>query len=123
MSTGDPTPTPLGPDPAVSAPGTASTAPGRAEWPAQAADLVVEVIDTVRDKTTAPVLTIARGVVYGTAIAFLAVTSVVLLIVALIRFIDVWLPGDVWSAYLLLGTLMLVGGLVLWATRRPRTAD
>jgi hypothetical protein len=119
MSTGDPTPTPSAPSAAE--PVITSTGPARAEWPAKAADLVVEVIDSVRDKTTAPVLTLARGVVYGTAIAFLAITSVVLLIVALIRFIDVWLPGDVWSAYLLLGTLMLVGGLVLWATRRPRT--
>jgi hypothetical protein len=122
MSTGDPTPTPPGLDPGAADPVTASTRPAGAQWPAQAADLVVEVVDAVRDKTTTPVLTIARAVVYGTAIVFLAITSVVLLIVAMIRFIDVWLPGDVWSAYLLLGTLMLVGGLVLWATRRPRTA-
>ena len=36
-----------------------------AEWPVQAADKIVETIATVRDKTTKPALTAARGLVYG----------------------------------------------------------
>jgi hypothetical protein len=92
------------------------------QWPAHAADLVVEIVASVRDKTATPILTIARGVVYGTAIVFLAITAVVLLLVALVRFIDVYLPGDVWSAYLLLGTVLTAVGLALWATRYPKAA-
>lgn len=94
---------------------------GTGQWPAHAADLVVEVVAAVRDKTATPVLTIARGVVYGTAIVFLAVTAVVLLLVALVRFIDVYLPGDVWSAYLLLGSVLTIGGLIMWTQRYPKT--
>jgi hypothetical protein len=92
------------------------------QWPAHAADLVVEVVAAVHDKTAKPILTIARGIVYGTAIVFLAITAVVLLLVALVRFVDVYLPGGVWSAYLLLGSLLTIGGLVLWATRYPKDA-
>ena len=135
MSSGEQTPPPPGPDtragdapstgPSATEPVTAPEPPvglrQPSTWPAQAADLIVDVVDTVRDRTTAPVLTVMRGVVYGTAIAILGVTAVVLLIVALVRFVDVWLPGEVWSAYLLLGTLFTIAGLVLWATRRPRT--
>ena len=96
-----------------------SVASARSDWPAQAADLVVDVVGTVRDKTTTPALTIARGIVYGTAIVFLALTALVLLLIALIRFVDAYLPGEVWSAYLLLGSILTIVGLALWATRRP----
>lgn len=104
---------------AAAAASSFSSTSSRSEWPAHAADLVVDVVGTVRDKTTTPVLTIARAIVYGTAIVFLAVTALVLLLIALVRFVDAYLPGEVWSAYLLLGTLLTAGGLVLWATRRP----
>jgi hypothetical protein len=119
-------PSPTGPTTAAPGPAPASDPPSGlrqpSTWPAQAADLIVDVVDTVRDRTTAPLLTVMRGVVYGTAIVILGITAVVLLIVALVRFVDVWLPGEVWSAYLLLGTLFTIAGLVLWATRRPREA-
>ena len=35
------------------------------DWSGQAADTVVKVVDAVREKTTGPVLTIARAIVYG----------------------------------------------------------
>ncbi len=124
MSPGEPTTPPSGPDSAA-APQTASTASAgtawtATSWPAQAADLVVDVVQTVRDRTTAPLQTIARGIVYGTAIVFLAVTAVVLLIIGLVRFVDNYLPGEVWATYLLLGSVSFVAGLIVWATRRPR---
>jgi hypothetical protein len=95
----------------------------RSEWPSQAADLVVDVVDSVRAKTTTPVFTIARAIVYGTAIAFLAAMALVLLIVGVVRLIDNYLPGEVWATYLLLGSVMFVVGLFLWSTRRPRDAS
>jgi hypothetical protein len=101
----------------------ASSAATRSEWPAQAADLVVDVVDSVRAKTTTPVFTIARAIVYGTAIVFLAAMALVLLIVGVVRLIDNYLPGEVWATYLLLGSVMLVVGLFLWSTRRPRDAS
>jgi hypothetical protein len=83
----------------------------RHDWPAQAADQVVNVVDTVRQKTTGPALTVARAVVYGLVILITAVAALVLFIAALVRFLDYWFP--LWAVYLGLGLLfVLVGGLL-----------
>lgn len=115
---------PPGPDASADQPAPAPTATPHepAAWPAHAADLVVEVVDKVRDKTATPVLTISRAIVYGTAIVFLAIMAVVLLIVGVVRVINSYLPGDVWATYLLLGALFLGAGLLVWSTRRPKEA-
>ena len=41
----------------------------------------------------------------------------IVLVIALIRMLDVYLPGDVWSAYLLLGVVFSMGGLLVWRRR------
>jgi hypothetical protein len=87
------------------------------DWADQAADAVVNVVDLVREKTTGQVLTAARAIVYGLIGVFAGIVALVLLIVALVRFADIWLPGDVWGAYLLIGVLFLVGGLLVWRRR------
>ena len=92
-------------------------APADGDWADQAADTVVRVVDTVREKTTGPALTAARAIVYGIIGAFAALVGLIVLIIALIRMLDVYLPGDVWSAYLLLGTAFAVGGLFVWRKR------
>lgn len=92
----------------------------RHDWPAQAADQVVNVVDTVRQKTTGPALTVARAVVYGLVILITAVAALVLFIAALVRFLDYWFP--LWAVYLGLGLLfVLVGGLLyrLRASKAP----
>jgi hypothetical protein len=111
-----------------------ATAPGRtgplpaapahgSEWPAQAADTIERVVGTVRDKTTAPALTIARAVVYGTFAALVGSASFVLLVVALVRGLNVALPDAVfgeehmWAAYLIPGLLFVLVGAVLWRRR------
>lgn len=125
------------PPPAATAPPASSTppgAPGRdgigatgrpggsADWPAQAADAIVEVVGKVRDATTGPILTAARGVVYGTAIALLGATALVLVLVGAVRFLDTLIPGEVWSAYLVLGLVLTGIGLVLWSRRHAPSA-
>lgn len=98
---------------------------GDEDWPAQMAETITNVVGTVRDKTTGPALTIARAVVYGTFAAVLGVVVAVLLVIALVRFVDVYLPDSVfgdehtWATYLLLGLLFTGAGLLLWAKRRP----
>lgn len=87
------------------------------DWSEQAADTVVKVVDAVREKTTGPVLTVARAIVYGLIGFFAVVVALVVLVIALVRLIDVYLPGDVWSAYLLLGTLFTVLGFLVWGKR------
>lgn len=93
------------------------------DWAEQAADQVVRVVDAVRDKTTGPVLTAARAVVYGLIGLFGAIVALVLLVIVLVRIIDVYLPGEVWSTYLLLGTIFCIGGLLVWRQRTAPAAD
>lgn len=97
-------------------PGSRATDP---HWSDQAADTVVRVVDSVREKTTGPVLTAARAIVYGLIGLFVAFVALVVLTIAIVRFIDVYLPGEVWSAHLLTGVVFTVGGLFVW---RKRTA-
>jgi hypothetical protein len=87
------------------------------DWPALATAKLVEVVDTVRTKTTEPALTVARAVVYGLLALLLAGTAVVLVSIMLIRIVDIWVPGDVYWAYLIVGTVFLVIGIVCWALR------
>jgi hypothetical protein len=87
------------------------------DWSEQAADTVVKVVDAVRDKTTGPVLTVARAIVYGLIGFFAVVVALIVLVIALVRLLDVYLPGEVWSAYLLLGVLFLGTGVFVWGKR------
>lgn len=113
-------PTAPGPRPGASAPPPSAppaSAPLTGDWPAQATDAVVDLVATVRDRAITPLLTVVRAVVYGLVIVITALTAVVLLLIATIRLLDIALPGDVWSAYLLLGALFTVVGLILWSKR------
>ena len=96
---------------------TDPSAPGEGDWADQAADTVVRVVDTVREKTTGPVLTAARAIVYGIIGAFAALVALIVLVIALVRMLDVYLPGEVWSAYLLLGIVFAGLGLFVWSKR------
>jgi hypothetical protein len=98
-------------------------APLQEDWADQAADTVVQVVDAVRAKTTGPVLTVARAIVYGLIGLFAVIVAVIVLTIALVRILDVYLPGEVWSAYLLLGVVFTLAGLFAWRKRYlPETA-
>lgn len=99
--------------------GTPTTAD---DWPAQATAQIVKVVDTVRSKTTEPAITVARAVVYGLLAALLASAAAVLTSIMLIRFVDVWVPGDVYWAYLIVGGVFFLIGLVCWLRRSRQPA-
>ena len=96
------------------------------DWPAQVADSIENFVGTVRDKTTGPLLAIARAVVYGTFVAVVGLAALVLMVITLVRFVDSYLPDSVfgeehmWATYLLLGLLFTIAGLVLWSRRKTR---
>ena len=97
------------------------------DWPAQAADRIVDLVDTVRDKTTGPVQTAARGAVYGLVAFILGVVVVVLLIIFAIRGLDIlvdeFIPwGGIWLPYLILGVLFIGAGSVMFRRRRQTPA-
>lgn len=103
-----------------------STAKGiiPAEWPAQAADLVVDNIAKVRDKATRPALVASRGLVYGLMAAVVGTIAFILLIVGMVRAYDNWVPGNVWPLYAALGIVFVAAGVVcLGRANRPVPAD
>jgi hypothetical protein len=106
-----------------------SAPPPDGDWPAQAADTIERVVGTVRDKTTGPALTVARGVVYGTFAALVGTAAVVLLLVMIVHLMDNYLPDavfgedHVWAVYLILGLALVIVGGVLWARRHVGRED
>ena len=87
------------------------------DWGAEATDRFVDLIDNVKAKTTGPLLKVLRALVYGIVAGVMAIMVLFLVVIGLIRFVNAYLPGDVWAAYLLLGSIFLVAGLFTWTKR------
>jgi len=95
-------------------------------WTGQAADTIETVVLTVKDKTTVPLQTAARGIVYGIVLAVVALVALVVTLIAAVRIADVWLLGwagrvhghhRLYIAYLVLGMLCCLGGFLCWSKR------
>ena len=84
-----------------------------AEWPAQAADAVVDVIAKVRDKTAKPATTAARGLVYGIIVAVVGSIAAILMLVLVIRLANNYIPGQIWTVYLGISVLFTIAGVLL----------
>jgi uncharacterized membrane protein YGL010W len=90
------------------------------DWTVQTADTVERVVDSIRSKSTVPLTTVARGLVYGLLAAFAGLTALVLLAILLVRAVDLATGEEnVWIAHLIIGTLFLLAGVVLWRKRKP----
>ena len=97
-----------------------SPKPVEPDWAAQTADSIERVVVGLRSKTTEPLERVVRVVVYGIVAAVLVGAVVVLLSIALVRAVDIAVPGDAWSAHLAVGGTSTALGLLLWVLRRPR---
>lgn len=84
------------------------------QWPTQATEAIVSAVGKVRDKTTRPAITAARGAVYGLFAAVLGVVAAVLAIDLVIRLANNYIPGGIWIVYLGLGAIFTIAGLILW---------
>jgi hypothetical protein len=138
---GEPSPGPAatGPLPYTTAPPTpprpgtaATTAPPPAkehggfgltsgDWPTQATNVVVDLVGTVRDKTTGPITTIARGIVFGLFAGVVGLIVTVMFLIAAIRLLDEALPSGVWLPYLILGVLFVIAGALVFRKRKVPT--
>lgn len=84
-----------------------------AEWPAHAADLIVDNIAKVRDKTTKPALIAARAAVFGLVATIIGSIGAVVLVIGLVRFASNYLPGDqVWQLYVVLFVVFTLLGVI-----------
>ena len=100
---------------------------GSDDWPAQAADTVVRVVDQVKAKSTDNVVLLVRAIVYGLVILVLGVAIIAMTMIALLRVTDAYLPiGDgvgsaTWAAHGLLGLLLSILGFGAWISRTGST--
>ena len=103
-------------------PAVPSGAPSRPEgddWTKTVADAIETVVSKLRDRTTVPLTTVARALVYGLVAAVLGTTALVLLVIALVRFVESYLPfGDVWLPYGVVGAILVGLGLFIWRRRQ-----
>jgi hypothetical protein len=96
-----------------------------ADWPVQATDTIVSLVDRVRDSTTGRVLTAARAIVFGLVAAVLGTMVAVLAIVFAVHLVTElllltgWDWVGVWVTYLLFGVVFCVAGALLFRRRQP----
>jgi hypothetical protein len=92
-------------------------------WAADLADTVERVVGSVRERTTKPLVTASRGVVFGLLAGILGVTAVVLLIIVLTRatqaLLDIWFRHEmsVYLSYFIIGGIICLGGLFVLSKR------
>ncbi|MGH9269040.1 MAG: hypothetical protein ACRD0D_12805, partial [Acidimicrobiales bacterium] len=61
--------------------------------------------------------------VYGLLAVVMATTALVLFTILGLRLLNAYLPGDVWAAYLLLGGLFTLAGMLLWSFRTGKAKE
>jgi len=110
------------PAPPLAPPGATPPAPepGK-DWAKESADAIERVVGSVRAKTSGPLEKLARVLVYGVVVLIVGMASAVLGAVALVRALDLALPGDVWVAHGLTGGIFALAGLFLWRKRTVKT--
>lgn len=97
-------------------------------WAPQLADTIERVVGQVRDKTTKPIIMIARGLVFGLLSVFVGLFALVLALVGLLRGVQAIIewpfshPTAVWSSYVLVGGLFCLAGAFCMAKRNPKEA-
>ncbi len=93
------------------------------EWAERTVDFIDRWVQTVRKYTTQPLVTTARGIVFGLLGAFGVVGIVVLLVVGLTRGLQAALDAvvdhqaAVWISYFILSAMFLVLGIILMRRR------
>ncbi len=110
------TPTPANP---------ADADPTAKDWPAQATDTIVTQVGNIRDKTTGPILKVARYAVFAAFAASLGTVALIILAIGAVRALDNYLPNEVfgethtWAAHSIIGAVLLLVGLALffWKAR------
>lgn len=89
------------------------------DWTDQVADAIDGAVGTVRDKTVVPARRVVRIVVGGLAAGSLVLVAGILAALGAFRALSVlfteYLPGDVWTAHLVLGGIFTAGGLFCWS--------
>lgn len=89
------------------------------DWATQIVTGLEGFVGTVKSKTTEPVQKAAKLLVFGLMSVGVALMMFFLLTIMFIRLLDWFLP--VWAAYVVLGGMFSLIGLLVWSRRQPRT--
>jgi hypothetical protein len=101
--------------------------PSEGDWTYDLTERFESVVDTVRRKTTVPVLVAARGIVFGIVAVIFFAGLVVLVVIVTVRVLDAYLPIQpserrVWVVYAVTAAIFMVAGALLWRMGRPKSA-
>jgi hypothetical protein len=89
------------------------------DWTDQVADLVVDTVDKVRDRTTGPIISGSRYFVFGIVAVVVAIPLVVMGIILIGRLLELF-PGEIWISYTVLGAILVLFGMLCWRQRRQK---
>ncbi|MDG2211980.1 MAG: hypothetical protein P8K64_08375 [Acidimicrobiales bacterium] len=78
------------------------------------------IVDQLRSRTTQPIITGARGLVYGLVALICSFAILALLAIGIFRLIGNILPGDIWITYIVCGSLFCLLGIWMWSRRIPK---
>lgn len=93
------------------------------QWADRTVDFIDKVVTTIRRYTTQPLVTGARGIVFGLLASFGVITGVVLFLIGLTRGVqeafDTFLARDtaVWVSYFVLSAVFVIIGSLLMRKR------
>ena len=99
------------------------------EFPKKTVDFIDRVVGAIRDRTTKPVVTVTRGIVFGSMVAVVAVSLVVLLLIAVMRgsqeLFELVLSERraVWASYFVVGGSFILIGALLMRSRHSSTDE
>lgn len=95
-------------------------------WAADVTSTIVSTVDKIRDRTTTPLVTMARGLVFGLLGGILGTAAFVLLLVGLsrglINLIEWPLDHDsaVWISHAVLGVALVFSGWICMVRRQSK---
>lgn len=97
-------------------------------WAADVTQTIVSTVDKVRDRTTTPIVTAARGLVFGLLGGILGIAAFVLLLIGfsrgLINLLE-W-PFDhdsaVWISHAVIGGTLILAGSLCMVKRQSKEA-
>jgi hypothetical protein len=102
---------------------TSTPRPQLKAWADELSDYVVDGVGWLKARTTVPVMTVLRVLVYGLVVAVALLVAIILGVIGLVRIWDAYVPLSpegrrVWLGYVVLGGLLFAAGVVLLARRR-----
>ena len=77
-------------------------------------------LDRFHDTVLRPIFLVGRTVAFGFLIVSFGLVALIALLIGSVRLLNIYaFAGREYLTYLLLGTLLITGGLVIWRRRKP----